>query len=336
MQKRQLTILSLVLVGSTLFMGCRKNRTYTKIDGFAQGTTYSITYYDSLNRNFAHGIDSILDAVDYSMSIYNDTSIITRVNKNLTDTVDVLLANVIKLSQVINEQTEDAFDITVGPVVRMLGFGPDKTKGIDSAAILKLRPLLGMDKIKLEDYKLIKSNPEIQIDVNAIAQGYTSDLVADYFKSKGLKHFLVEIGGEIVACGLNPSDEPWVIGVDKPVEGALPGEELQVKLSLTNSLGLATSGNYRKFVEVNGVKYAHTINPKTGFPVLSDLLSATVIAPTAAQADAYATAFMVKGLDWSKKFIENHPTVGAYLISSDSTGSYKVWSSPAVDKLIVE
>jgi len=318
-----------------ILASCETPKSYTKIEGFTQGTTYSISYYDSLNRNFSAQIDSILSKIDYSMSIYNNSSTISKLNSNQSDSIDNLLKEVILASFDIYRQTDGAFDITVGPVVRAIGFGPDKTEGIDSAKIKSLLPLIGMDKICIEGNALIKEDSSIQIDVNAIAQGYTVDVIGEFLESKGIKNYLVEVGGEITARGINTKGTEWVVGIDKPVESAISGENIQAKVLLSNGYGLATSGNYRKFIEVNGQKYAHTINPKTGFPELNNLLSATVVAPTAAKADALATAFMVKGLEWSKKFVTSNRNVDAYLVYSDSLGNYQSWMNEGMVKRIL-
>lgn len=316
-------------------VSCTPQKQYTKIEGFTQGTTFSIIYYDSLSRDLSVQIDSILGRIDHSMSIYNDSSIISRVNSNITDSIDDLLKEVIVSSLDIYNLTEGAFDITVGPVVREIGFGKEKTHGIDSAKVRLLLPLIGMNKIHLEGNRLKKDDSRIQIDVNAIAQGYTVDVIGKYLESNGIKHYLVEVGGEITARGKNSKGTDWIVGIDKPVESALPGENIQAKISISNGYGLATSGNYRKFIVVNGQKYAHTINPRTGFPELNNLLSATVVAPTATKADALATAFMVNGVDWSKNFVTNRSDIDAYLVYSDSLGNYLVWMNEGMKKRII-
>lgn len=329
---RYLTLFTLVVL---ILVSCSPKKEYIKIEGFTQGTTYSITYYDSLSRDFSVQIDSILGRIDHSMSIYNDSSIISLLNSNISDSIDDMLKEVIVSSFEIYHQTDGAFDITVGPVVRAIGFGKDKTQGIDSAKVKQLLPLIGMNKIHLDGNTLKKDDSRIQIDVNAIAQGYTVDVIGKYLESNGIKHYLVEVGGEITARGKNSKGTDWVVGIDKPVESALPGENIQAKISISNGYGLATSGNYRKFIEVNGQKYAHTINPKTGFPELNSLLSATVVAPSATKADALATAFMVKGVEWSKNFVVNSNDIDAYLVYSDSLGNYLVWMNEGMKKRII-
>ena len=337
-QLAMLKQLGYLLLLSLLIISCKARHatTYTKVNGFTQGTTFNIIYSDSAGRDFSKAFDSIFQAVDRSLSVYNDSSIISRLNRNEIDTVDALLAGVIAISDSIYHETDGAFDITVGPVVRELGFGPEQHAGIDSTKIKALQQLIGMSKISMVGNRLKKDNPNIQIDVNAVAQGYTSDLVARFLRSKGVKNYMVEVGGEIMANGVNSRGTPWIVGIDKPVENALPGENFQARFYFPGPRGMSTSGNYRKFIEVNGIKYAHTINPKTGFPAMSNLLSATVIAPTAARADGLATAFMVNGLDWSRNFVNSHTRVEAYLIYSDSTGKFNVWVSEGLKSSLIK
>jgi thiamine biosynthesis lipoprotein len=328
--------IGLIIILLAALIACnKKQNNYTHIEGFTQGTTFSITYYDSLNRDFRPQIDSILNRIDQSMSIYNASSLISQINSNQTDSIDNLLKEVINASFDIYRKSEGAFDITVGPVIRAIGFGPDKTQGIDSAKIRSLQHLIGMDKISVEGNRLIKKDSLIQIDVNAIAQGYTVDVIADFFKRKSVQNYLVEVGGEIVANGISPRGKEWIIGIDKPIKSALPGENIQVKVTMSSGFGLATSGNYRKFIEVDGQKYSHTINPKTGFPELNSLLSATVIAPNATIADGLATAFMVKGLEWAKAFVEKEKDIDVYLIYSTPDGKYEVWMNKGLEKRII-
>lgn len=327
-------MLSAVLV--LVFASCRERTnsdTYLNISGFTQGTTYSITYSDSLSRNFSIQIDSIFALVDSSMSVFNSSSAISKINRNEQMHVNSLLADVLQISRSISDQTEGAFDITIGSITRAVGFAGGTSSGIDTAKVLSLLRFVGMDKFYVEDNKLVKLHPDVVFDLNAVAQGYTSDLIASFLTSRGVGSYMVEVGGEIVATGVNPNGTAWVIGVDKPEAGGVPGEDIQAKIMLTGGQGLATSGNYRKFVEVDGQKYSHTINPKTGLPVLNSLLSATVVAPSGAIADALGTAFMVKGLEWSMSFVKNHPNIDAYLIYSDSTSNFCVWQSDGLKLL---
>ncbi|HQB79060.1 MAG TPA: FAD:protein FMN transferase [Tenuifilaceae bacterium] len=323
------------LVVALLFIaGCSSiSENYYRVEGFAQGTTYSITYEDVQQRDLSSGIDSILSAIDSSMSVYATNSVISKFNRNESLYADPMLVDVVKQSVTISRVTNGAFDITVGPLVKAWGFGPNGKQTPDSSHIDELLSLVGMDKITIKGDSVIKLNPNVVIDVNAIAQGYTVDVIAEYFESMGITNYLVEVGGEIRTLGVNAKGTDWVVGIDKPVDNAVPGAELQVKLSLSGK-SLATSGNYRKFYEENGVKYSHTINPKTGFPARHTLLSATVIAKTAAQADAYATALMVMGFENAVEFVHGTPDIEAYLVHSSPDGKYLEWMSPGIREMI--
>ncbi|MGE5395584.1 MAG: FAD:protein FMN transferase [Candidatus Saccharibacteria bacterium] len=314
-----------------------KKSEYVKIAGFAQGTTYHITYENSKNKDYSQDIDSILKAFDKSMSIYDSTSIISRINNNdPTVEADDWFINVFNASVEVSKVSNGAFDITVGPVVDAWGFGNTPIAKHDTAYIDSLLQFVGMDKVRLEGRKVIKKFPGVKIDVNAIAQGYSVDVVSEFFESKGIKNYLVEIGGEVRCKGVNAKNNVWRVGIDKPTEGNLtPGEEIQSIVELKNR-SLTTAGNYRKFFVEGGVKYGHTIDPKTGFPAKNTLLSATVVCDDAMTADAYDTAFMVLGLDKSIELLKHLKGIEVYFIYSDSQGEYKIYCSEGMKKMIVE
>ncbi len=321
-----------------LLISCQtKKSEYLKITGFAQGTTYHITYENSKNEDYSSDIDSILKAFDKSLSIYDSTSIISRINND--DPVveaDDWFVEVFNKSDEVNVISGGAFDITVGPVVKAWGFANGPVAKHDTAHIDSLMQYVGMDKVKLEGRKVIKKYPGVKIDVNAIAQGYSVDVVCDFFKSKGIKNYLIEIGGEVRGKGTNAKDQFWRIGIDRPSDGNMsPGNELQAIIEI-NDKSLATSGNYRKFFVENGVKYAHTIDPKTGFPARNTLLSATVVCDDCITADAYATAFMVLGIEKSKELFSKLPDVEVYFVYSNQQGEYEVFFSEGMKKMIVD
>ena len=229
-----------------------------------------------------------------------------------------------------------AFDITVGPVTRAWGFGDGPVAKHDSAYIDSLLQFVGMDKVKIEDHNVIKKYPGVKIDVNAIAQGYSVDVVCEFFESKGIKNYLVEIGGEVRGKGTNAKDKFWHIGIDKPSDGNMdPGNELQAIIEINNK-SLATSGNYRKFFVEDGIKYSHTIDPKTGFPARNTLLSATVVCDDCMTADAYATAFMVLGVERSMELLPKLQDIEVYFVYSNPEGEYEVFFSEGMKKMIVK
>jgi thiamine biosynthesis lipoprotein len=314
-----------------------KKSEYVKISGFAQGTTYNITYENTTQMDYSQDIDSILKAFDKSLSIYDSTSIISRINNNdTTAEIDKWFTEVFNKSAEIDSISGGAFDITVGPVVNAWGFGKGPVMKHYMAYIDSLLQYVGMNKVKLAGRKVIKHNPAVKLDVNALAQGYSVDVVCDFFKSKGIKNFLVEIGGEVRGKGTNAINNFWHIGIDKPSEGNMnPGSDLQAIIEINNK-ALATSGNYRAFYVEDGVKYAHTIDPKTGFPAKNTLLSATVVCDDCMTADALATTFMVLGVDKGKALLEKLDGIEVYFVFGDQQGNYQVFFSDGMKKMIVE
>lgn len=306
----------------------RKNADYQHDSGLVFGTSYNITYQS--NDNLKPEIEKTLAEVDASLSPFNEKSVITHVNKNEAVTLDDHFITVFRLSSEIYKDTEGAFDITVAPLVNAWGFGFKNGITPDCHAIDSLMQFVGFDKVKLQDGKIIKTDDRLMLDCSAIAKGYGVDAVARLLKSKGIDNYMVEIGGEIVASGENPKGAPWRIGVSKPDDDSVSvSNEIQGIINISNR-AMATSGNYRNFYYKGGKKYAHTIDPKSGCPVQHSILSATVVSDECAKADAYATAFMVMGLDKAKAVLARHKDMMAYFIYSDDKGNNKVWYSPSL------
>lgn len=331
----QLGILAVVF--SIVYLISRPNGSdrYKSIAGFTQGTTFHITYKSKKGEDLTASVDSLLENFNLSLSIYNDNSIISRFNRNDPDVrADELFTEVFRKSEEVYRMTDGAFDITVAPIVNALGFGSRKdTLNVDSTMIDSLLQYVGMAKVSLKDGKIEKANPQVKLDVNALAQGYAVDLVSRFLEDRGIRHYLVEIGGEIRARGKNAEGQVWRVGIDKPEEGnTIPGADLQAIIRLRGR-SLATSGNYRKFYERNGIKFVHIVNPKTGYPAISNLLSATVITKDCMTADAYATALMVLGLDRSVQFLQDK-RLDAYLVYADAQGQFRVYATPGLKKFI--
>lgn len=309
---------------------------YFKLAGFAQGTSYHVTYGHPDSVNYQEQIDSILRDFDLSLSSYDTASVISRVNRNETDIVDEKFIEVFKVAQKVNIVSEGAFDITVMPLVNAWGFGPGLKTNIDSVVIDSILQYVGMDKVRLEGNRLIKEDPGVSIDVNAIAQGYSVDVVSEFMENEGIRNYMVEIGGEVTTRGKNPKGQIWKIGIDRPEYGnIMSGMNLKAIIEL-NEKSLATSGNYRKFYEEGGVKYSHSIDPVTGYPVKQEILSATIVAESCMIADAYATACMVTGLERAKEMVKDIEEVEAYLIYGDPDGQYQVWATEGFEKYIVK
>jgi thiamine biosynthesis lipoprotein len=312
------------------FCACQQEKpTYLTLTGKAQGTTFSITYLDAQKRDFSHPVDSLFRLIDKSMSLWDSTSIISRINRNEPNVqVDEHFAAVFQKARDISEITGGAFDATVGPLVKAWGFSVKK--GLpppDPAQVDSLRQLIGFQKIRLENGVLQKADTRMEIDFNAIAQGYTVDVISAFLEKNGVKNYLVEIGGEVRTWGVNDRNETWKIGIDKPVENEKEGgRPLQTTVALSGK-SLATSGSYRKFVVREGKKFSHAIDPKTGHPITHNLLSVSVIAEDCADADAYATAFLVMGTEKAMEMAERLG-IEIYCIYSDGSGALQVRFSP--------
>lgn len=322
---------------SVLFISCNSNKkSLIKIEGNAQGTTYHISYLSDDAINYKKDIDSLLKDIDSSMSSWLPVSIISRINNNEKSViVDQYFIDVFNKSIKVSEKTDGYFDVTVGPLVNSWGFGPTKKSILNTSKIDSLLQFVGYKMLKLEGKKIVKTKPGIKMDFNAIAQGYTVDVLANYLQSKGIDNYLVELGGELRAKG-KKGNEDWKVGIDKPEEKATSERKLEAVVNLNNK-ALATSGNYRKFYEENGQKYSHIINPKTGYPAKQNLLSTTVIADDCMTADAYATAFMVMGLNTSQQFLESNKSLNleVYFIYDDN-GLLKTYASEGIKKWIKE
>jgi thiamine biosynthesis lipoprotein len=321
-----------------LLYSCREKPEFSKFAGTAQGTTYSIVFENSAKRNpfdLKEEIEKILRDFDMSLSLYEDSSIVSRINRNEDAGPDQFFTEVFKRSIEISQLTNGAFDITVGPLVKAWGFGPDEHKDVSASKIDSLLQLVGIEKVQLRDGQILKSDPRVKLDFNAIAQGYSVDVLCGYLDKHGIKSYLVEIGGEVRVKG-DKGGSLWRIGIDRPEDNNMsPGENLEAVIEMKDR-SLATSGNYRKYYVENGIKYSHTIDPKTGYPAKNQLLSATLLASDCATADGIATACMVMGKEKSIEFLDLHPEFDAYLIYSDENGIFKTWMTENLKGLVFE
>lgn len=375
-------IVTLLLI-TFLFVRCGENQEsnnikgkvvlndFFQVTGYAQGTTYSIVYQDSLKRDLSNSIDSLLKDYDSYLSTYVDTSLISQFNNSESSPTssktswkndflyleiqsDGIFEDCFKAAKEIYHATDGAFNPAVYPLVKYWGFLDGKPRDdifqyeIDS--ILKIVNFsdsminLYTDTVSKGDFlfgstPLIgKLNGNMKIDFNGIAQGHSVDIIGRYLLSLGTNNFMVEVGGEVLCNGVNNKNTFWQIGVDKPVENSSPGSKgFQFVVNVNNG-AIATSGNYRKFYEKDGVKYAHTINPKTGYPVQHSLLSVTVAADKCVDADGYATAFMVMGMEHTKKFLNANTELHleVYLVASTGKEEHEVWMTKGFQSLIVE
>ena len=328
----RIVFLLFLIVGSIYIIRQQNTMPYQHNTGQIFGTTYHITYQS--NKDLHREILQRLQLVDQTFSTFNDESIISKINRNEPVKLNQMFIEVFDLAKTVSKDTHGAFDITVAPLVNVWGFGFKSGTPPTKAVIDSLRHMTGYEKVKLIGSKVRKQDPRIMLDCSAIAKGYGSDVVAQYLRSRDVENFMIEIGGEIVVQGNSDKRLPWKIGVTKPTDDSTQvNNELQTVLNVTNT-AMATSGNYRRFYYKNGKKYAHTIDPKTGYPVQHNILSATVLANTCAKADAYATSFMVLGLEKTQQVLQHHPDLMVYLIYADGQGKNKVWYSPSLKKAI--
>src|SRR5574344_730175 len=318
MKKWHYPFLLFLIIGTIIII--RQNRpVYRSNEGSVFGTSYRITYL--YNEDLKDEIEQSLAKVDKALSMFNDSSTISKINRNENVIPDSLFMHVYTLAEQVSNWTNGAFDITIAPAVNAWGFGFKHAENITDETIDSLKNLVGYKKVQVINGKIIKSNPDIMLDCSAIAKGFGSDVVADMMKAKNIDNFMIEIGGEIVLMGKNSKGNNWNIGVSKPIDDSLAvSNELQTILSLTDC-ALATSGNYRNYYYKDGKKYAHTIDPKTCRPVSHSLLSTTVIASDCATADALATSMMVIGLDSAKVLCAKLSNINAYFIYQDESGN---------------
>ncbi|WP_435579776.1 FAD:protein FMN transferase [Gilvibacter sp.] len=311
-----------------MLIGCQEGTPQLHtLQGGAFGTTFSIKYFHSEKMDLSAGVDSVINAVNQSMSTYWEDSDITRINRgDSTQVTDAMFQEVYKLAQQIHGESDGYFDPTIGVLRNAYGFGDEKPLAvIDSTSLDSLMTYVGFDKVKLNaDGTITKAYPQIYFDFNAIAKGYGIDRIATFMANQGLTDYIIELGGEVYASGMNLEKQTqWVAGIEA-VDTNFQTRGLQAAVRLEN-IAMAASGNYRKFRvdPVSGKRYVHTLNPLTGSAETSDVTSATVLASTCAAADAYATTFMALGLEKSKVLLEKIDGVEAYL-------TYAVADSTAV------
>jgi thiamine biosynthesis lipoprotein len=333
-----LFLLTLFILSCESNLDKKANHRYYEINGSAQGTSFTIVYEDSSSRDFSYKIDSLLKQIDDQLSTYDSSSFISKFNSQNKFSHEVdgndLFIECFNRSKYFHKTTNGYFNPAIFPLVEYWGFHNSNKVDIDTIYIIdSILPLIQLDDINIisntKNAKIItKKNKNSKLDFNAIAQGYSVDLVAAFLNSNAVENYMVEIGGEVTARGINSKGNIWRIGIERPVEGSFTGEFGFQKIISLDNKSLATSGNYRKFKNINGIKVSHTINPLTGFSVINNLLSVSVITDYAADADALATSLMAMGMNNSIKFINEYEdtTVKVYFIY-DSLGTYGEWSN---------
>lgn len=299
------------------------------------GSYYKVTYFDPQGRNLQSSIDSFLTVFNNSTSTYIPTSTLSTFNKGIELTTNnAFLLPLLKASQQIYQETDGHFDPTVMPLVNHWGFGYEQKKEVSQASVDSLLNLIGFDKMSFQSlepsqYSIKKANKAMQLDFSAIAKGYGVDLMGELLEKRGISAYLIDIGGEMRAKGKKPNGQAWKVAIAKPVENSA---QQQAGLFLNNK-ALASSGNYRNFYVKDGKKVVHTINPKTGYPEVSNLLGASIVATTCMEADAYATACMVMGLEKAKAFVLARKDLEALFIYSDEKGGFQIWQTEGLERL---
>lgn len=306
---------------------------FYSISGKALGTYVRVTYEGV--EDYGEDIFALLDSFENSLSTYRENSTISKFNRSERGEItDSLLREVFRKAEVIHRESYGAFDASIAPLVNLWGFGfAGEVSEADSVKVSLTKEVTGMEKFVLSEDSLLKSCAGAMLDFNAIAKGYSVDVVMAFLVSKGCKNALVEIGGECKTVGKSPSDKEWRIGIEQPEENLGYGEALETVISISGK-AVATSGNYRRFFERDGKKFAHTISPHSGYPVVHNLLSTTILADDCITADAYATACMVLGIDSAKIMLREHPELDAFLIFDD--GGYKIYTTAGFEKYILK
>jgi thiamine biosynthesis lipoprotein len=314
-----------------------------RLQGETQGTYYSIIYYDAQGRNFQPQVDSLLHDFDLTANLWVDSSIIRRVNRNEDSLVSEMFRDILLKSLEINRYTQGAFNCKIGTLVNLYGFGFKNRQDVSDREIDSILSFIRKDSTIIsptpqQGVYALRKLPQIEYDFNAIAQGYTSDLIAQLFDRLGLKSYLIDVGGEVIAKGKKSNGELWTVGIERPAETKYSQKQIETAIHLDNK-SVVTSGNYRKYYEKEGVRYSHTIDPATGRPVSHSLLSVSVVSKESWYADAMATSFMVMGLEKSLQFIQDHPDnpdIQAVFFIYDDHGEYKTLATPKFKEIIKE
>ena len=324
-----------LIIGLAALAACAKKPQKIVLEGLAQGSYYAVTYYDEQNRSFQHEIDSIFRAVDMSVNLWVDSSVISKVNRNEEVVLDPIFIDNFNIAQEAAALSDGYFDPTISPIVAAWGFSYKNGDSLTPQLIDSLRLLVDYRKVRIEDGRVVKENPAMTLDFNAIAQGYTSDLIASFLESRGITNYLVDTGGEVMARGGKPNGQPWIVGIEKPADNWDSEQVVHTRVALLDK-GLVTSGSTRKYVERDGKRYSHCIDPKTGYPVEHNVLSVTVLAQNSVWADALASICMVMGMEKSLPIIESMDGVEAYYIFVNEDNTLETFATEGFKSLIID
>ncbi len=328
-----------LLLTLLLATACVRHHQPIRLQGEAQGTYYNIAYCDSLQRNLQPQIDSLLHDFDTTASLWVENSIIRKANRHEATALSAHFVDLLRLSLQMEDYTHGAFNCKIGSLVNLYGFGFKNRDDITDRQVDSLLALIRHGECRIDDTHttpLLFLSQGIELDFNAIAQGYVVDLLARMFDQLGIHNYLIDVGGEVIARGCKPDGSSWTVGIERPAKDKYSPQEIETAIQL-NDLAVVTSGNYRKYYEHDGIRYSHTIDPATGRPVSHSLLSVSVVSHQAWYADAMATAFMVMGLEKSLQFIHDHPDnpdIQAVFFIYDDHGTYNTHATPEFQKLI--
>ncbi|MDR1408278.1 MAG: FAD:protein FMN transferase [Tannerella sp.] len=325
----------LLSVACLALVSCRQ-ASYYEESGSVFHTYFRIKYQS--DRILTADIDAELQSFNLSLNPFNPNSILAKVNRNEDTPVDAWFTAVFNRAMEVSERSGGLFDVTAAPLINMWGFGFERKDTVSSHVVDSLKTFVGYRKIRLEGNRVVKDDPRIMLNFSAIAKGYACDVVAALLERKGVKNYMIDIGGEVAVKGVNPGGECWRVGIAEPDEKSrFVNKDINMILRLCDRCGMATSGNYRNFYVKDGRKYAHTINPLTGYPSEQSILSATIVAPDCMTADAYATAFMVMGADAACRMAENIPEIAYYLIcAGEDGGTYDIRYSDGMKPMLVK
>lgn len=328
MKNRKYIALFLALIALIFFLiPTKKSKLpYITNNGKIHGTYYHVTYLHPEGIDLKDSIEAEMRRFEKSLSVFDTTSVISKINRNKYVLTDTLFEAMYNEAFVISELSDGAFDITVAPLVNVWGFGFQSSQFPSDEQIDSILAFVGYRKIALNDHTIYKNDARIMLDAGAIAKGYSVDIIAELLSRAGCENYLVEIGGEIACRGKNSKETVWSVGISRPEENPLPTNDVQQVLQITD-MAMATSGNYRQFYYRDGKKYSHTIDPRTGYPVDHNLLSATIVARSCMHADALATACMVLGVEEALHLCESDSTIDGYFIYSDGDSLKTVFSS---------
>lgn len=324
----------LCLLVSILLISCGQEPRYYEVSGRLH-TPYHIKFEHT--KSLEKEIDEQLKYFYHLFNAFDSTSVISRVNRNEPVEVDTLFQRVFRKAMEVSALTNGAYDVTCAPLINLWGFGFSRMDSVTPARIDSLRQFIGFQKVRLEGNRVVKDDPRLIMNFSSIADGTVCDMIAQRLEQEGVRNYLVEFGGEMRVRGVNPSGQNWRLGITKPTDDTLGiNQALEQIVAFPRPLGMATSGNYRNFYVKDGKRYAHTIDPRVGTPVQRDILSATIVAPDAMTADAFATAFMVLGAEEAKALHRKVPDIEYFIIRADSTGGYHTEYSAGFRPFLVE